>query len=154
MLSFRNHTLYITRLQEFLEIIKYSLTETKKIRAAILISNKKIDAILISQLSNGDAALTEIIYGSLRFYAASMYLDIEIDINTYLDKIDEITSFTKAAGLLIAMDSNARSKTWHDTITNPRGRIIEEYLCSKQLYIMNEESENTTFESKKREEQH
>lgn len=119
-----------------------------KIRAAILIANRYIDAILISQLTDGDAAVIEIIYGNLRFYAASIYMDMETDINNDLRKMDKIIDYTKGSGLLIAVDSNARSKTWHDTITNPRGRIIEEYLSSKQLYIMNEESENTTFESK------
>lgn len=118
-----------------------------RVRTAILIANKKTDVILISQLSDEDAIVIEIIHGNLRFYAVSMYLDLGNDINKDLDKIENITSFTKGSALLIGMDSNARSKTWNDRITNARGRILEEYLCSKQLHIMNEECENTTFES-------
>ena len=46
---------------------------------------------------------------------------------------------------IIAMDSNARSTTWHDHITNQRGRIIEEFIVSAQLHILNEDSNLTTY---------
>jgi len=45
------------------------------------------------------------------------------------------------------MDSNSRSTSWHDTLTNTRGRILEEFLISKHLHIMNDESTLTTFRS-------
>jgi hypothetical protein len=46
------------------------------------------------------------------------------------------------------MDSNARSTSWHDTITNNRGKHLEEYIISKQQHIMNEPSTKTTFENR------
>jgi hypothetical protein len=46
------------------------------------------------------------------------------------------------------MDSNARSTSWHDTITNNRGKQLEEYISSKQLHIMNDPSTKTTFENR------
>jgi hypothetical protein len=46
------------------------------------------------------------------------------------------------------MDSNVRSILWHDTLTNTRGRILEEFIASKQQYIMNEEGNNTTFRNR------
>ena len=45
------------------------------------------------------------------------------------------------------MDSNLRSRTWHDKLTNRRGEKLEEFLISKQLFIMNEDSEMKTFQS-------
>jgi hypothetical protein len=45
------------------------------------------------------------------------------------------------------MDSNTRSKTWHDVTTNRRGRILEEFLISNRLHIVNEDSGITTSES-------
>jgi hypothetical protein len=45
------------------------------------------------------------------------------------------------------MDSNSRSTSWHDILTNSRGRILEGFVMSKQLHIMNEESHLTTFRS-------
>jgi len=47
------------------------------------------------------------------------------------------------------MDSNSRSNSWHDTLTNTRDRILEEFLICKQLYIMNAESDYTTFRSRR-----
>jgi hypothetical protein len=38
-----------------------------------------------------------------------------------------------------------RSSSWHDIITNERGTIMEEFLLSQQLYILNKESHQTTF---------
>jgi hypothetical protein len=44
------------------------------------------------------------------------------------------------------MDSNARSTTWYDAITNRRGRNLEEFI-SNRLNIAKEDSAINTFES-------
>jgi hypothetical protein len=43
-------------------------------RAAVVIVNRKIDAILLDQLSDEDTVVLEITYGNLCFVAASIYL--------------------------------------------------------------------------------
>ena len=116
-------------------------------RAAIVVINKQIDALLISQLSEEDIVVVEIIQGNLKFIAASIYLDIENEITMDLYKIENILQFAKGRGLIVAMDSNARSKTWHDVLTNKRGRILEEFVISNRIHIVNEDSNLTTFES-------
>jgi len=60
--------------------------------------------------------------------------------------VDAILQHAKRVGAIIAMDSNTRSTSWHDTTSN-RGKHLEEYIISKQLHIMNEPSANATFES-------
>ena len=116
-------------------------------RAAVVVINKKRDAILIDQLSDEDTAVIEITHGNLKFIATSIYLDINNDISEDLNKIENIQRLAKGQGLLVAMDSNARSKTWNDVTTNRRGRILEEFLISNRLHIANEDSGLTTFES-------
>ena len=64
-----------------------------------------------------------------------------------LNKIENILQFAKGRGLIVAMDSNARSKTWHDVLTNKRGRLLEEFVISNRVHIVNEDSKRTTFES-------
>jgi hypothetical protein len=59
--------------------------------------------------------------------------------------MDEIMSFINRGRIFIAADCNARSKTWYDVLTNSRGRKLEEYIASKQLHIINEISERSTF---------
>ena len=81
-------------------------------RAAIVISDTTIDAILIMQLSDNDAVLLEIDNGQMRFYAASIYFDYNDTIGNIT--IEKIVEFTKGAKLILAIDSNSRSTTWHD----------------------------------------
>jgi hypothetical protein len=66
-------------------------------------------------------------------------------IETNLNKIDEILKLTKGRKILIAADTNARSKTWHHHSTNSKGKKLEEYLAATHLHIKNEYSERNTF---------
>ena len=59
------------------------------------------------------------------------------------------SKFGAGMGILIAMESNARSHAWHDKQTNLRGRILEEYLASRDLNIINQESEQNTYHTRR-----
>jgi hypothetical protein len=120
-----------------------------KSRAAIVISNTKIDALLITQMSDNDALLLEIVNGSTRFYAASMYFDYNELLENNRKTFENILKFIKGVKIIIGMDSNSRSTTWHDVLTNSRGKLLEEFLASDQLHIINEDSAKTTFQSSK-----
>jgi len=106
-----------------------------------------IDVLLIGQLSEEDFVVVEITQDNFKLIATGIYLDAGNEISMDLNKIENILWFAKGRGLLVAMDSNARSKTWHDVLTNKRGRLLEEFLVSNRLHIINEDSELTTFES-------
>jgi len=45
--------------------------------------------------------------------------------------------FVKGGRILIAVDSNSRSKRWHDSKTNAQGIKLEEYLVTKHLHLIN-----------------
>jgi hypothetical protein len=62
--------------------------------------------------------VAEISYRNRKFYGVSSYFDITEDIEINIRKTEQILNYSKGHGLLIAVDSNARSKTWYDTITN------------------------------------
>jgi hypothetical protein len=116
-------------------------------RVAIIISNNIIDALLITHLSGNDAVLLEIDDEQTHFYAASIYMDYNDPIENNMKTIEKIVKFTKGVKLLIATDSNSRSTTWHDVLTNSRGKVLEEFLASNQLHIINEDRTKTTFQS-------
>jgi hypothetical protein len=118
-------------------------------RAAIVVTNNQVDTLLIKQLSEEDIVVLEVIIDNVKIILASMYLDIRQQIETDLLKIEAIIQHAKGAGVLKAMHSNSRSTWWHDTLTNTRGRMLEEFLMSKQLHIINEESDYTTFCSRR-----
>jgi len=54
-----------------------------------------------------------------------------VDIRRQKVKMDELLRFVKGGRILKAVDSNSRSKTWHDFKTNSRGRKLKEYLVSR-----------------------
>ena len=93
-------------------------------RSAIIINNNNTDAIAIKQLSYEDATLLDFRHGDLNFYGASLYFPIDCDI----ESIEKIIQHTKGKGITISVDSNARSKLWYDTITNQRGKSLEEFI--------------------------
>jgi hypothetical protein len=70
------------------------ISHEDKCRAVITITNNKIDAVLIKELSNADSVLLELRYSKTRLFAASMYFDITKEIERDLDKIEEILEFT------------------------------------------------------------
>jgi len=78
-----------------------------------------------------------------------MYLDRSEEIDEKTAKVDEILQYNNGSGIIIAMDSNSRSTGWYDNKTNARGKTLEEYLISRDLHVMNEESERTTFQSRR-----
>jgi len=118
---------------------------TGKHRAAIIIINNNIDAILITKLSDEDTVVVEITHEKWKFFAASMYFDLKEQIEINFNKMDELMRCAKDGRILIAVDSNSRSKMWHDNKTNSRGRKLEEFLASRHLHIINKENERPTF---------
>jgi hypothetical protein len=58
-------------------------------------------------------------------------------------KTEQILNFLKGQGLLVAVDSSVSSKTRNDTITNQRGRVLEDILTIYNLYLVNDRSEPT-----------
>jgi hypothetical protein len=63
-----------------------------------VVVNKRIDALLISQLSEEDTVVVEITQGNLKFIAASIYLDTDNEITMDLYKIENILQFAKGRG--------------------------------------------------------
>jgi hypothetical protein len=96
-------------------------TAEGKRRVAILVNNKRADTILLKQLSDEDAVVIELIFGNRKVTIASMYFEINRCLGIGLRKIEAIIQHAQDAGILVAMDSNARSSSWHDILTNGRG---------------------------------
>ena len=88
--------------------------------------------------------------GKASLMLISMYFDIHSPIDIYSLKMQEILTHAKGAGTIFAIDINARSTSWHDVLTNKRGRALEEFLMIRQLYTANEESCYKTFQSRRR----
>ena len=66
----------------------YSHVDGKR-RAAIIIADDTIDALLITQYSDNDTALLEI-KGNEKFYAASVYMDYNESIDITFKRIETL----------------------------------------------------------------
>jgi len=64
-------------------------------RSALLVNNKEIDVVLITQLSDEDCIVIEISYGNTKFYGMSSYFDITEDIEINIWKIEHIVNYSK-----------------------------------------------------------
>jgi len=84
------------------------------------VKNNKLDTMLIKQLSDEDVVVLEVIIGNKKIIT-SMYFDINWQIDIDMMKLEAIIQHANDAGLLIAMDNNSRSTSWHDLLTNRRG---------------------------------
>jgi hypothetical protein len=113
-----------------------------------VVTNKYTDVLLLKQLSDVDPIVAEITVDGVKLIMASMYFDIGRPIKENLSKVEAVLQHANGVGVLLAIDSNARSVSWHDSTTNTRGRTLDEYLMSRQLYILNEEGLNTTFRNR------
>jgi len=127
------------------KLLRTYLSGNGRKQSTLLVNNKEIDVVLIAQFSDEHCTVAEISYRNTKFYGISLYFDITEDIETNIRKTEQILNYSKGQGLLIAADSNARSKTWYDTITN-RGKVLEDFLTISNLYIVNDRSE-PTFET-------
>jgi hypothetical protein len=102
----------------------YTNAETRS-RAAIVVTNKHIDVLLLKQLSGADAVVVEIPIDGVKLILTSMYFDIGRQIEVDLSKIEAVLQYANGAGILLAIDSKARSASWCDTKTNARGRTLD-----------------------------
>jgi hypothetical protein len=89
--------------------------------------------------------LLELKMGQETFYAASAYMEYSDAIENSFKKIERILEFTKGVKIIKAVDSNSRYNLWYDVTTNTRGRLLEEFVASNQLHIINEESQGQHF---------
>jgi len=78
-----------------------------------------------------------------------MYFDIGRQIDVDLLRIEAVIKHANEVGVLLAIDSNARSASWHNPITKSVGSTRDELLMSKQLHILNEKGLNTTFRNRR-----
>jgi len=74
-----------------------------------------------------------------------MNLETTQQIGIEMRKIDAKIQHANNAGLLIAMESNFRSYSWHDLLTNRRGRMNIGRTSHEQTDVHNERREPLNY---------
>ena len=80
-------------------------------RTVIIVNNNELDVLLVNQLLDENCVVTEIRSKLVKFYCASIYFDINEDIETSIRKIERIINHTNGTALIIAAGTNAKKQT-------------------------------------------
>jgi hypothetical protein len=78
----------------------------------------------MQEATDKDSVVVEIILGNLKFYMANTYLDITEKLDKDIKLSDDILQLANTSCVLITMDIISRSRTWHDKLTNGRGKEL------------------------------
>lgn len=87
----------------------------------------------------------KVITEATEFYIINAYCQCSLPLEPILKKIEKILGIIKSNDVILTMDANSKSLTWFSGETDERGRILEEFLMSNNLYILNRPSEVSTF---------
>lgn len=79
------------------------------------------------------------------FYLINAYCQYSLPINPMLQSIERILDKIGNFNVIITMDSNAKSRSWYAEETDERGKIVEEFLLHRNLYVINEPNNISTF---------
>jgi hypothetical protein len=104
------------RVAEITKRYRTFTSSTGRYWAATVVTNNQIGALLIQDVTDKDAVMVELILGNLKFYMANMYFDITETLDKDLKLINDILQLANTSCILIIMDSNSRSRTWHDKL--------------------------------------
>ena len=105
-------------------------------RAALFIPSN-IQAVSLGHLNNPDCAVAQIRWNALEILIASVYLDIDDDVDQpWLSGLVEYADSRNMA-VVICMDSNAHSSMYSDAISDERGGQLEDFILMHNLDIAN-----------------
>lgn len=124
-----------------------SAVVSKTIKAAIVVTNPTYTVLKIEQFSNTHFACAEITVANHAFYIVNAYFQYSDKIEPYLEHLDKILAQLRNRKLILCFDANAYSNLWHSKETDDRGEILEQFIAQHELYILNQESNITTFDN-------
>ena len=106
-------------------------------RAGILVS-KTVNSWFVHKYSDRDVCTVCLVLNNKEIYVSSVYMDGQI--KSIPQKLIELTEFvnTNNKSLIIGTDSNAHSTIYGNKITDERGEMIENYILSNKLVILND----------------
>lgn len=118
-------------------------------KTAISIHSVGMDMMKLTQACDSHCTCVEISSEAGSFYLLSIYAQYSEPIEYHLCKIETILGSLSGQQkkVMIVGDFNARSKMWHDRLTDENGRKVEDFVSRNDLFIMNLQGHPTTFSS-------
>jgi hypothetical protein len=121
------------------------------LKSAVVVNDVNLEVVLMNDCvsEHGVCVWMKGEYGEL--YVVSMYCQYGCNLEPYLRCLDRVYELVNGKNLLIGMDANAVSPLWHSKMrtrggeNEERGRIWEEWIMEKGMFVLNEPCECYTF---------
>ena len=104
-------------------------------KSSILIFNKSLQIDFSTIIATPLITALQLTVHGLRTYLVSAYGDPECQLDSLLNNVSTVV---EGCQYILGGDLNARSSLWGDQVTNPRGRVVEEFICLQNLTLMNQ----------------
>lgn len=104
--------------------------EEDEVWATCYIINRRINCILLCELSNAKLLALKIHANGLEFIPINAYFKHNEPIDIYLNQLDIILHTLPQSKILIMVDANAKSPIWFNEGTDLRGSLLEDAVMA------------------------
>lgn len=109
---------------------------------AVIVANERMQTFQFILESSEHVICTLIISEHENFYIINAYCQFSHLLQPFLDKIEKIIARLSDKRIIITMDANANSELWFSSTLD---KLLEEFLISNNLYVLNEPNNPPTF---------
>ncbi|GBN32545.1 hypothetical protein AVEN_251631-1 [Araneus ventricosus] len=119
-------------------------------KAAIIVRNINISTFLDLNYLDYNLVTVRMTIDKLSYFFVSYYFEPFKNIDSDLQKINQVFSNTPTNRLVWAMDANSESETWYSLSSDSRGTKLTEFISSHNLFVINRLSAAAFSAHKKR----
>jgi hypothetical protein len=106
-------------------------------RAAIIIANKNVFVVKLVKNCNRDSVWISIRMNGRDLTLSSIYMSPNANIENDLNNLEDNLQQLKPNFYIIGCDSNAHSILWNSPNTDLRGRLLNDFINCKNLFLLN-----------------
>lgn len=112
---------------------------------AVVIKNENIEIFHIAHVDTAHIICFQVISDTEEFYIINVYCQFSLPLDPILKTIEEIISKLSINKVIIAMDANAKSEMWFSGETDDKGKDLEDFIMTNNLYTLNKPKNPPTF---------
>ncbi|KAK9295481.1 hypothetical protein QLX08_010208 [Tetragonisca angustula] len=130
-----------------------SRVKNRNPKSAIAVRNPEIKCLKLEHLCSTHFTCVEIVRLHTRFYLISAYMQYSDPIRDYLQQLEKILETLQGEEVIICIDANATSTSWHRLTTShsgrseQRGEELDEFIAQHRLIILNRTCNAPTFDN-------
>lgn len=103
--------------------------------AALVVSNNKLEVIHLTQYTETWVVVCLVKYGNWRTLILNVCLPWNVDLEPFLQKLNDIMSEHRDIPIMLLGDMNSKSHLWHSKITDKRGSLMEDLANVDGLFV-------------------